>query len=113
MIGFIMILWVHAGLMIGLFIKPPRRIQGGKAHLMTLGQQKTSLKIKFKKYRGIKQTPHCMFCFLKSLGVRPVLFLNRVLKEDLELNPTSYITSRTVIFLSLGLVSSFFASSIL
>ena len=51
--------------------------------------------------------------FRKAVGVNPVYFLKSVLKEDLELNPTSYKTSRMVIFSSFGLVKSLVASSIL
>jgi len=37
---------------------------------------------------------------LKAVGVIPVYFLKAVLKLDLELKPTSYITSSTVSLVS-------------
>lgn len=40
-------------------------------------------------YIILKSNVYCKFFFLNSLGVKPVCFLKSVLKEDLELNPTS------------------------
>ena len=48
---------------------------------------------------------------LKAVGVLPVYFLNAVLKLDLELKPTSYMTSSTVSLLSLDSRKILLASS--
>jgi len=60
-------------------------------------------------FRG-KSNPYFSRALRNSVGVCPVFFLNKVLKEDFELKPDWYITSSTVSFGSLDSVNIRFAS---
>ena len=62
---------------------------------------------------SVEHKVELQFNFLNSEGVNPVVVLKLVFNEDLELNPTVYMTSSIVSFGSLLVLKISFAASIL
>jgi hypothetical protein len=95
--------------------RPIRRKNFVFIFIRFLGKRRTkgaSWSTEFRKsnpFRG-KSNDYFSRPFRNSEGVCPVFFLNKVLKEDFELKPDWYITSRTVSLGSLDSVKMRFAS---